>query len=88
MATAVYDTTTKGEDGWGTVTMYRDGEKVNTDSLGGKYEVTPEDGGSPLFVGGGSDDDLFDGAIGAVVVYPTAQSDEQIAARADVALAK
>ena len=45
--TAVYDTTTKGKDGWGTVTFYRDGVKRDADTLGGDYDITPTDAGLP-----------------------------------------
>ena len=83
--TAVYDTTTGG-DGAGTVTFYRDGVKREADTLGGDYDITPTDAGSPLFIGGDPKHSLFTGAIGAVAIYPTALSDQRIAAHAAAAL--
>lgn len=82
---AVYDTTA-GKDAKGTVTLYRDGVKVDADTLGGNYNITPTDGDSPLFIGGDGKHSAFTGAIGAVVIYPTAQSGKQVAAHADAAL--
>lgn len=84
---AVYDTKTKGDDGWGTVTLYRDGLKVDTDTLGGDYKITPADGDSPLFIGGDGVRSAFTGAIGPAAIYPTAQTAQQVAAHADAALA-
>ena len=84
--TAVYDTTIKGGDGWGTVTLYRDGIKRDSDSMGEQYKIDPADSGSPLFIGGDEQHSKFAGAIGAVAIYPTALAPQRIAAHAAAAL--
>ena len=68
------------------MTFYRDGVKRDADTLGGDYDITPTDAGSPLFIGGDPNRSLFTGAIGAVAIYPTALSAAQIAAHAEAAL--
>ncbi len=86
--TAVYDTRTTGPDGWGTVRIYRDGALRDVDSLGGSYRIRPVDGGGRLFIGGNPDHSFFDGAVGAVAVYPTALSPGRVAAHAAAALGR
>lgn len=82
----VFDTVNKGADGWGTVRIYRDGVQRDVDSLGQDYKITPEDEGAPLFIGGDPDRSLFRGAIGPVVVHPTALKAGVVAAHARAAL--
>ncbi len=84
--TAVHDTPTEGPDGWGTVRVYRDGVLRDVDPLGDGYRIRPVDRGAPLFIGGNRDRSSFDGAIGAVAVYPPALSSERVAAHAAAAL--
>ncbi len=86
--TAVYDTRTTGSDGWGIVRLYRDGVRRDVDSLGEGYRIRPVDRGGRLFIGGNPDHSFFDGAIGAVAVYPTALSPSRVAAHAAAALAR
>jgi hypothetical protein len=65
----VVDTVHKDSKGWGTIRIYKNAVLRDTDSLGGSYKITPENGTAPFRVGTRDFASFFQGAIGKVAVY-------------------
>ena len=79
----VFDTVNLGADGWGTVSLYKNGVLKDTDSLGDPYYVIPENGDAPIHLGARPGHSWFEGAIGKTAVYGQALTGSQIAAHYD-----
>jgi hypothetical protein len=76
----VFDTVNKGADGWGTVSIYKNGILRDTDTLGDPYDIVPVNGTAPLWLGARPGHSWFQGAIGKVAVYPYRLTPAQLAA--------
>jgi hypothetical protein len=77
---AVFDGVNKGADGWGTVTLYKNGVQRDQDSWGDPYNIVPVNGDSPIYLGGRPGHSYFKGGMGKVAIYGKALTAQQIAA--------
>jgi hypothetical protein len=64
----IIDTVNLGGDGWGTVTIYRDGVQRDQDTLGAPYNVVPANTTAPLRIAAAMGT-YFTGAVDRVAVY-------------------
>lgn len=77
---AVFDTVNKGTDGWGTVTLYKNGAQRDQDTLGDPYDVVPGNRTSPIYLGTHAPGrSFFQGAMGKVAIYGYALTPTQVA---------
>ena len=77
-----FDTVNLGPDGWGTVSIYKNGVLRDTDSLGDPYFITPENKGAPVHIGARPGHSWFQGSISKFAIHDHIVSAGRLALRA------